>query len=116
MEERSRQLVEMMRLQQTQTLELQRQNMERQKENDERQLQLMKFIEEEQIKMQTGLNKQREEERREKEEERKEFNEKILEMQTQAEERLGLLIQVIANKNSNELNQNIFPKPRSGQH
>ena len=51
MEELSRQLVEMMRLQQTQTLELQRQNMERQKENDERQMQLMKFVEEKQSKM-----------------------------------------------------------------
>ena len=29
-------------------------------------------------------------------------------MQTQAEERLELLTQVIANKNSNELNQNVF--------
>ena len=107
-EELSRQLVEMMRLQQTQTLELQRQNMERQKENDERQLQLMKFVEEKQSKMQKELNKQREEERREREEERREFNEKILKMQTQAEERLVLLTQVIANKNSYKSNQNVF--------
>ena len=98
----------MMRLQQTQTLEFQRQNMEIQKENDERQLQLMKFVEEKQSKMQKELNKQREEERREREEERKEFNEKILEMQTKAKERLELLTQVIANKNSNELNRNVF--------
>ena len=55
MEELSRQLVEMMHRQQTQTLELQRQNMERQKENDERQLQLMKFVEEKQSKMQKEL-------------------------------------------------------------
>ena len=68
----------------------------------------MKFVEEKQSKMQKELNKQREEERREREEERKEFNEKILEMQTQTEERLELLTQVIANKNSNELNQNVF--------
>ena len=90
MEELSRQLVEMMRLQQTQ--KLQRQNMERQKENDERQLLLMKFVEEKQSKMQKELNKQRG-----REEERKEFNEKILEMQTQADERLELLTPVIAN-------------------
>ena len=51
MEKLSRQLVEMMRLQQTQRLELQRQNMERQKENDERKLLLMKFVEEKQSKM-----------------------------------------------------------------
>ena len=89
--------------------------METQKENDERQ-QLMKFVEEKQSKMQKELNKQREEERREREEERKEFSEKIQELQTQAEERLELLTQVIANKNSNELNKNVFPKPRSGQH
>ena len=82
--------------------------MERQKDNDKRQLQFMKFVKEKQSKMQKELNKQREEERREREEERKEFNKKILEMQMQAEERLELLTQVIANKNSNELNQNVF--------
>ena len=63
MEELSRQLVEMMHLQQTQKLELQGQNMERQKENNERQLQL-KFVKEKQSKMQKELNKQREQERR----------------------------------------------------
>ena len=76
--------------------------MERQKENDERQLQLMKFVEEKQSKMQKELNKTKKKE--EKEEERKEFNEKILEMQMQADERYELLTQVITNKDSNELN------------
>ena len=65
MEELSRQLVEMIRLQQIQTLELQRQNMERQKENNERQLQL-KFVEEKQSKMQKRRKQSKMQKRRKK--------------------------------------------------
>ena len=79
----------------------------------------MKFFEEKQIKLQRELNQQREIERREMEEERREneerrelekkdLNEKILEIQIQSEKKLELLTKVIANKDNNELNQNVF--------
>ena len=106
MEELSRQFVEMMRLQQTQTLELQRQNMERQKENDERQLQLMKFVEEKQSKMQKELNKQR---RRKK---RKRRGKKGIQRKNTGNADAGRgkigTTNSIANKDSKELNQNVF--------
>ena len=91
-------------LQTQQTLKFQKQSEERQ--------QLMKFFEEKQIKLQKDLNQQRDIERIEIEEKRekvqKELNEKILEILIQAEKKLELLTKVIANKDNNDENKNVF--------
>ena len=122
MEEFTKAMMEMIRMQQTQTAELLNQSTIRQRESEERQIQILKFFEEKQTKMEAEFKKQqqidreqREEERKEREtdrkvieEERKEFNNKIIELQAQSEKKLELLTQVISNKKGTDTAQNTF--------
>lgn len=100
MEELSKQIAAMIRLQQTQFSEIQKQREEERKqmEEEKRQREAERFEEREE-------RKRREEER---EEERKQFNAQILEMQEQAKRKLEILSKVISKKDSRESDKDVF--------
>lgn len=112
MEDFSKQIVEIIKFQQNQQLELEKRFREEQltvqKQNDEKQLSLMKYFEEKQGREKKEMIKYAEEEKKEMNEQILELKKLHLEHQNQTDKKMDLLTQVLMNKDSGQEDSTAF--------